>query len=81
MATLIGLAFRIKDPDHLLGDKEDLGISCALIAHDLDGVEIGQRHDPMGVPFMNGPIVGKDVFARSTASSAAMPASATAGAC
>src|SRR5579859_3506982 len=63
VATLIGLAFRIKDPDHLLGDKEDLGISCALIARDLDGVEIGMRHDPMGVPFMNGPIVGKDVFA------------------
>ena len=63
VATLIGLAFRIKDPDHLLGDKEDLGISCALIAADLPGVEIGQRHDPMGVPFMNGPIVGKDVFA------------------
>jgi len=63
VATLIGLAFRIKDPDHILGDKEDLGISCALIARDLDGVEIGMRHDPMGVPFMNGPIVGKDVFA------------------
>jgi acyl-CoA dehydrogenase len=63
VATLIGLAFRIKDPDHLLGDKEDLGISCALISRDLEGVEIGQRHDPMGVPFMNGPIVGKDVFA------------------
>jgi acyl-CoA dehydrogenase len=63
VATLIGLAFRIKDPDHLLGDKEDLGISCALISRDLDGVEIGLRHDPMGVPFMNGPIVGKNVFA------------------
>ncbi|HZX90596.1 MAG TPA: acyl-CoA dehydrogenase, partial [Rudaea sp.] len=63
VATLIGLAFRIKDPDHLLGDVEDLGISCALIPHDLDGVEIGQRHDPMGVPFMNGPIVGRSVFA------------------
>ena len=63
VATLIGLAFRIKDPDHLLGDKEDLGISCALISRDLEGVDIGQRHDPMGVPFMNGPIVGKDVFA------------------
>jgi acyl-CoA dehydrogenase len=63
VATLIGLAFRIKDPDRLLGDKEDLGISCALIANDLDGVEIGLRHDPMGVPFMNGPIVGRDVFA------------------
>ncbi|MGH8041368.1 MAG: acyl-CoA dehydrogenase, partial [Rudaea sp.] len=62
VATLIGLAFRVKDPDHLLGDKEDLGITCALISRDLEGVEIGQRHDPMGVPFMNGPIVGKDVF-------------------
>ncbi len=63
VATLIGLAFRIKDPDHILGEKEDLGISCALISRDLEGVDIGQRHDPMGVPFMNGPIVGKDVFA------------------
>ncbi|HET8942565.1 MAG TPA: acyl-CoA dehydrogenase [Rudaea sp.] len=62
VATLIGLAFRIKDPDHLLGDTEDLGISCALISRDLDGIDIGQRHDPMGVPFMNGPIVGTDVF-------------------
>ncbi len=63
VATLIGLAFRIKDPDHLLGDKEDLGISCALVAADLPGIEIGMRHDPMGVPFMNGPIVGNNVFA------------------
>jgi acyl-CoA dehydrogenase len=63
VATLIGLAFRIRDPDHILGDQEDLGISCALISRDLEGVDIGQRHDPMGVPFMNGPIVGKDVFA------------------
>jgi acyl-CoA dehydrogenase len=62
VATLIGLAFRIKDPDHLLGDKDELGITCALIPHDLPGIEIGLRHDPMGVPFMNGPIVGKDVF-------------------
>src|SRR5579863_198482 len=62
VASLIGLAFRIKDPDHLLGNVEDLGISCALISADLPGVEIGQRHDPMGVPFMNGPIVGKNVF-------------------
>ena len=63
VATLIGLAFRIKDPDHLLGDKDDLGISCALVPRDLPGIDIGQRHDPMGVPFMNGPIVGNDVFA------------------
>ncbi|MEN6539105.1 MAG: acyl-CoA dehydrogenase, partial [Mizugakiibacter sp.] len=62
VATLIGLAFRMKDPHGLLGDKEDLGITCALIPHDLPGIEIGQRHDPMGVPFQNGPIVGRDVF-------------------
>ncbi|MBS0569560.1 MAG: acyl-CoA dehydrogenase, partial [Proteobacteria bacterium] len=63
VASLIGLAFRIQDPEHLLGDKEDLGITCALIEAHLPGIEIGQRHDPMGVPFMNGPIVGNDVFA------------------
>ncbi|HEX7112775.1 MAG TPA: acyl-CoA dehydrogenase [Mizugakiibacter sp.] len=62
VATLIGLAFRMKDPHGLLGDQEDLGITCALIPRGLPGVEIGQRHDPMGVPFQNGPIVGRDVF-------------------
>ena len=62
VATLIGLAFRLKDPNKLIGDKEDRGITCALIPRDLPGIEIGLRHDPMGVPFMNGPIVGKDVF-------------------
>ncbi len=62
VATLIGLAFRVKDPHHLLGDEEDPGISCALIPRHLSGIEIGLRHDPMGVPFMNGPIVGRDVF-------------------
>jgi acyl-CoA dehydrogenase len=62
VATLIGLAFQLKDPDRLLGDTVDRGITCALIAHDLPGIEIGRHHDPMGVPFANGPIVGKDVF-------------------
>lgn len=62
VATLIGLAFRLKDPDKLIGDSEDRGITCALIARDTAGVEIGLRHDPMGVPFQNGPIVGRDVF-------------------
>ena len=62
IATLIGLAFRLRDPDHLLGDREDLGITCALIPASLPGIEIGDRHDPMGVPFLNGPIAGDDVF-------------------
>ncbi|MDX1572164.1 MAG: acyl-CoA dehydrogenase family protein, partial [Xanthomonadales bacterium] len=61
VATLIGLAFRLKDPDGLLGDTEDLGITCALVPADAKGVSIGRRHDPMGVPFHNGPIEGKDV--------------------
>jgi acyl-CoA dehydrogenase len=62
VATLIGLAFRLRDPDHLLGEREDLGITCALIPAHLPGVEIGRRHDPMGVPFQNGPTTGRDVF-------------------
>lgn len=62
VATLIGLAFRLEDPHGLLGDREDLGITCALVPHDLPGVEIGRHHDPMGVPFANGPITGHDVF-------------------
>ncbi|GAA0724930.1 acyl-CoA dehydrogenase [Dokdonella soli] len=62
VATLIGLAFRLKDPNKLIGDREDRGITCALIPRATPGVEIGLRHDPMGVPFQNGPIVGKDVF-------------------
>lgn len=61
-ATLIGVAFRLYDPDHLLGDKEDLGITCALIPADTPGVETGERHDPLGVPFLNGPTRGRDVF-------------------
>ena len=62
VATLIGLAFRLRDPDGLLGGEEDLGITCALIPRDTAGIEIGRRHDPMGVPFNNGPTVGRDVF-------------------
>lgn len=63
VATVVGLAFKLKDPDGLLGDpdKEDYGITCALIPADVKGVEIGRRHFP-GSAFMNGPIVGKDVF-------------------
>ncbi len=62
VATLLGLAFRAVDPDGLLGDKVDLGITCALIPADTDGVEIGNRHFPVGAVFMNGPTRGKDVF-------------------
>ncbi len=62
IATLIGLAFRLRDPDRLLGGEPDLGITCALIPSDLRGIEIGARHDPMGIPFQNGPTSGEDVF-------------------
>lgn len=62
VASLIGLAFRLKDPQRLLGGEVDRGITCALVPSDTPGVEIGQRHDPMGVPFHNGPIIGRDVF-------------------
>jgi acyl-CoA dehydrogenase len=62
VATVIGLGFRLLDPERLLGGEEDLGITCALIPADLPGVEIGARHDPLGVPFLNGPTRGADVF-------------------
>ncbi len=62
VATLLGLAFKVKDPDGLLGDNEDPGITCALIPTDTPGVEIGTRHMPVGAVFMNGPTRGKDVF-------------------
>ncbi|MGB0514776.1 MAG: acyl-CoA dehydrogenase, partial [Wenzhouxiangellaceae bacterium] len=62
VATLLGLAFKVFDPDGLLGDKKDLGITCALIPTDTAGVETGKRHLPGGAPFMNGPTRGKDVF-------------------
>jgi acyl-CoA dehydrogenase len=63
VATLVGLAFRLKDPEKILGSEEDRGITCALIPRNTLGIEIGLRHDPMGVPFQNGPIVGTDVWA------------------
>ncbi len=61
-ATVVGLAFRMFDPDKLLGDRADLGITCALIPRDTPGVWIGNRHDPLGTPFLNGPTRGTDVF-------------------
>src|SRR5579862_468969 len=62
VATVIGLAFRMFDPDKLLGGKSDIGITCALIPRDTPGVTIGRRHFPLNVPFQNGPIQGRDVF-------------------
>ena len=62
VATCIGLAFRLYDPEKLLGGNEDIGITCALIPRDVKGISIGERHDPMGIPFQNGPIQGKEVF-------------------
>ncbi|OEE36590.1 acyl-CoA dehydrogenase [Vibrio genomosp. F10 str. ZF-129] len=62
VSTVLGLAFKLNDPDHLLGDKEELGITCALIPTSHEGVEVGERHDPIGLAFMNGPTRGKDVF-------------------
>jgi acyl-CoA dehydrogenase len=62
VATVLGLAFKLRDPEGLLGDKQDLGITCALIPTDLKGVEIGNRHFPLNVPFQNGPTQGDDIF-------------------
>ena len=62
VATLVGLAFRMHDPEHLLGDKEDLGITLALLPRDTSGLQIGRRHLPLNNPFQNGPVRGKDVF-------------------
>jgi len=62
VATLLGLAFKLYDPDHILGDKEDLGITLALIPTDTPGVNIGRRHLPLNLMFMNGPNSGDDVF-------------------
>ncbi|WP_263141901.1 acyl-CoA dehydrogenase [Pseudomonas sp. RIT-PI-AD] len=62
VATLLGLAFKAYDPEHLLGDEVDLGISLALVPTDTPGVNIGRRHVPLGAAFMNGPNHGTDVF-------------------
>ncbi|WP_323933560.1 acyl-CoA dehydrogenase FadE [Aeromonas caviae] len=62
IATVLGLAFKLRDPDHLLGEEEELGITCALIPTHIKGVDIGRRHFPLNVPFQNGPTHGKDVF-------------------
>ncbi len=61
VSTVLGLAFKLRDPENLLGRGENPGITCALIPTDTPGVEIGHRHDPMGVPVHNGPTEGRDV--------------------
>ena len=62
VATVIGLAFRLLDPDKLMGEDPDPGITCALIPRNTPGITIGRRHFPLNTPFQNGPIQGKDVF-------------------
>ena len=66
VATVLGLAFKMYDPDGLLGErfggKRDIGITLALVPTKHTGVQIGRRHYPIGSPFMNGPTWGKDVF-------------------
>jgi acyl-CoA dehydrogenase len=63
VATVVGLAFKLLDPERLLGGaRTDYGITCALIPRHTPGVSIGRRHFPLNVPFQNGPVSGKDVF-------------------
>ncbi len=62
VATVLGLAFKLYDPDHLIGDKDEYGITAALIPTDTEGVVSGRRHYPLSIPFQNGPTSGKDVF-------------------
>lgn len=61
ISTIVGLAFRLRDPERLLGGEVDLGITCALIPAQTKGVIVGDRHDPLGVPFYNCPTDGKNV--------------------
>jgi len=62
VATVLGLAFKLYDPDHLMGEVDEYGITAALIPTNLPGVEVGRRHYPLSIPFQNGPTTGKDVF-------------------
>ncbi|WNO61922.1 acyl-CoA dehydrogenase FadE [Rheinheimera sp. MMS21-TC3] len=62
IATVLGLAFKLYDPEQLIGEETDLGITCALIPTDTDGVKIGRRHFPLNVPFQNGPTQGENIF-------------------
>lgn len=62
IATVLGLAFKLFDPNHLLGDKKEMGVTLALVPTNLPGVEIGTRHHPLNIAFQNGPTRGTDVF-------------------
>jgi acyl-CoA dehydrogenase len=62
VTTLLGLAFKLEDPDGLLGGQKEYGITLALIPADTEGVKIGRRHNPLGIPFQNGPTSGTDVW-------------------
>ena len=62
VATLLGIAFKLYDPEHLLGPEEARGITLALIPTSTPGVQVGRRHFPLNSAFQNGPTVGKDVF-------------------
>jgi acyl-CoA dehydrogenase len=62
VATMLGLAFKLYDPDHLIGDKDEYGITAALIPTDLPGISIGRRHYPLNIAFQNGPTAGENVF-------------------
>ena len=62
VATLIGLAIKVYDPEHMLGEQEEIGVTCVLVPRDTDGVHAGARHLPMNTVFMNGPTWGEEVF-------------------
>jgi acyl-CoA dehydrogenase len=62
VATVIGLAFDMRDPDGLLGETKHIGMTCALVPRNTKGIIIGEHHDPLGLAFPNGPISGFDVF-------------------
>lgn len=64
ISTVLGLAFRLRDPEGLLGKGTELGITCALVPTDAPGVKLGRRHDPLGVPFWNCPTEGEDVVVK-----------------
>lgn len=62
VADVLGLAFKLEDPENILGRGKYLGITCALIPSDTPGIQRGRRHDPLGVPFVNAPFKGRDVI-------------------